>query len=232
MTYLESCNIDFIDLLPFGERPCRAKLIPSKVWSDLDSYKNDSKGLQNYCKKWRTSVKFVKQKSKAKVWDEVIAVGGEYWDRQCTVFIHTKKFDNFSFTDSTWQRFKFKFIQTLMHELIHFMQYDRRYDESTEYYLPHKQTGSKRIDEERKYYSHFDEIQAYAHCIYLDYKMLCPHQPVDYLLSSSKRNRSNSPTLTEIYKTFGHDFTGNKQVIEKLFKEILRWEKRYNKYPK
>ena len=113
MNFLENCDYDWLDLLNFNERPFRAKLIPSKVWKDLDRYRNDSVGLINYCKKWRTRVEFRPEKSKAKFYETHIAIGGEYGpeERQCIIQIHTDYYDTFKFTDSSWDKFKFKFIQ-------------------------------------------------------------------------------------------------------------------------
>lgn len=56
MKFLESAEFNWMELLNFYEPPFRAKLIPSKVWKDLDLYRNDAKDLSNYCKKWRTKV--------------------------------------------------------------------------------------------------------------------------------------------------------------------------------
>lgn len=230
MTYLESCNFDFIDLLPFAERPFRAKFIPSKVWKELDRYINDSKGLQNYCKKWRTSVKFLKQKSKAKLWTDYIAVGGEYWERRNTVLIYNSSFDTFEFNEDSWERFKYKFMQTIMHELIHFMQYDRRFEEPCYYHYPHKKTGNKRTDEDREYYCSTDEIQAYAHCIFLDFKRAAPKEELSNLLKHSKEHQCKSQTLKTIYKTFNYDFNNHNLFINRLYKEVLRWDEKYAKF--
>lgn len=225
MSFLKQINFDFIDFLPFAERPCRAKFVPSKVWDDLDSYRNNSKALVNYCKKWRTAVKFVPNKSKSKFYQKYIAISGEYWERQNTIIIHSSHFDTFKFEESSWDRFKYKFIQTLMHEFIHFMQYDRRYEEPSYCYYPYKRTRSAAKNEDRRYYSNFDEVQAYAHCIWLDIKVKCPNEEIHSLISKDK---VPSPTLTSIFKTFDYD-TSNNEVFNKLYREIIRWDNRYQK---
>jgi hypothetical protein len=227
MNFLETCKFDWVEILNFSERPFRAKLIPSKIWKDLDKYRNDSVGLQNYSKKWRTSIKFMKNRSKAKVWNEFIAVGGEYWERRCEIQIHTDKFDTFKFSEDSWERFKFKYIQVLMHELIHFMQYDRRYEEPSKRFYKWKKTYRKKTDEMREYYSCYDEVQAYAHCIYLDYKRSRPNKNI-YDLLLECRDRSNSPTLTDIFKTFDYDFRNN-ETLKILLKEVYRWHRKYEK---
>ena len=228
MNFLETIKYDWLDLLNFYERPFRAKLIPAKVWKDLDKYRNDSAGLVNYCKKWRTKVEFIPEKSKAEFYKKYIAVGGEYCpdERQCIVKIHTDYFDTFKFTDTTWNKFKYKFLQVIMHEMIHFMQYDRRDDEWSNYIVPYKKVGHAAKDAERRYLSEFDEIQAYAHCIYLDYKVYRPNVPVEALLSRSKKSRRDSKTFNYILKTFDYDYRNN-YAITKIIQQVGKWDRKY-----
>jgi hypothetical protein len=229
MRFLEEANFDWLDMLNFFERPFRAKLIPSKIWTDLDSYKNDSKGLSNYFKKWKTRIEFIPEKSKAKYYERYIAVGGEYdpEHRQCVIQIHTNKYDTFKFSDLAWKRFKFKVIQVLMHEMIHFMQFDRRLDEWSNYVVPYKSVGHLRIDSERRYLSEFDEIQAYAHCIWLDFKMYRPTLSIDELLARSKDKR-DSKTLNYILKVFNYDYRNN-EAIPKIIQQVGKWERKYQR---
>jgi hypothetical protein len=229
MNFLEKINYDWLDLLNFFERPFRAKLTPSKVWKDLDRYRNDSVGLVNYCKKWRTKVEFRPEKSKAKYYENHIAVGGEYdpEERQCIIQIHTDYYDKFKFTEASWNKFKFKFIQVLMHEMIHFMQYDRRFDEWSNYVVPYKKIGHVKKDAERRYLSEFDEIQAYAHCIYLDYKMTRPNIPVNELLSRFKTNK-DSKTFNYILKAFNDDYRNN-HAIHKIIQQVDKWDRKYDR---
>jgi len=229
MQFLENADYDWIGLLNFYERPFRAKLNPAKVWKDLDKYENDSIGLSNYVKKWRTKIEWISQKSKAKVYKDFIAIGGEYSpeDRQCTLIIHSVNFDNHTFTCESWDRFKYRLIQTLMHELIHFMQFDRRDDSYSNYVVPYKRVGHKKKDEERRYLSEFDEIQAYAHCVFLDFKMFKPNVDVDTLLDRCKK-KVDSRTLHYFLKTFDYDFRNNESP-RKIIDQIGKWERKYNR---
>jgi hypothetical protein len=227
MVFLEKLNFDWMELLNFSERPFRAKLIPSKVWRDLDEYINDSEGLSNYFKKWRTRLEFREPTKKSK--SKYVYVGGEYApdERQCCIQIYSPNFDKHQFTDKTWAKFKYRVIQTLMHELIHFMQYDRRCDEYSNYVLPHKKVGHSLKDAERKYLSEFDEIQAYAHCVYLDIKTNHPTREISKLLDMKRlKNRCPSTTLKYILKTFNYDFRNN-HAIPKLFQHVLKWDRKY-----
>ena len=229
MHFLENANYDWMDLLNFYERPFRAKLIPAKVWKDLDEYENDSVGLSNYVKKWRTKIEWIEQKSKAKVYKDFIAIGGEYSpeDRQCTLIIHSVNFDKHQFTCESWDRFKYRLIQTLMHEMIHFMQFDRRDDSYSNYIVPYKRVGQKKKDEERRYLSEFDEIQAYAHCVYLDFKVFKPNVEIDTLLARCKK-KVDSRTLHYFLKTFDYDFRNNESP-RKIIDQIVKWDRKYNR---
>lgn len=225
MQFLENAKYDWMDMLNFHERPFRASFVPAKVWKDLDKYRNDSKGLSNYFRKWRTKIEWRKNpKESPYVW-----VGGEYdpETRQCQLNIYTKNYDKFKFTDSTWDRFKFKLIQTEMHELIHFMQYDRRYDEYSGYILPYRKVGHAKKNEEREYLSHFDEIQAYAHCVLLEFKCFKPNIPIETLISRAKHRR-DSRCLHYILRTFNFDYKRN-EAIPKLMSHILKWDRKYQK---
>jgi len=229
MTYLENANFDWMDLLNFYERPFRAKLNPSKVWVDLDSYKNDPIGLSNYVRKWRTKIQWCREKSKAKWTEHYVAIGGEYntEGRQITLQIYTQKYSIFPFTDKSWAGFKFRLIQTLMHEIIHFMQYDRRGDEWSNYVVPYKKVGIAKKDEQRAYLSEFDEIQAYAHCVYLDFKMRRPNVDIDILLNRYTHKRDSS-TLHYFLKTFDYDLRNN-IATRKIIDQIGKWDRKYNR---
>lgn len=229
MKFLQSIDFDFIDILPFHRRPFRAKFIPSKVWCDLDEYENDSVGLSNYLKKWRTRIEWRPAPSKANVYKEYVALGGEYSpdERQITLHIYSPNFDKHSFSVKSWDKFKYRLIQTQMHEMIHFMQYDRRYDQWSNYVVPYKRVGVKKIDSEREYLSEFDEIQAYAHCCFIDLKCRRPKMDMDYLLNNCKVRR-DSPTLHYFLKTFNYDFKNN-HATQKIVQQIGKWDRKYSR---
>ena len=230
MKFLETANFDWIELLNFYERPFRAKLNPSKVWKDLDKYRNDSSGLSNYFKKWRTKIVF--KPCPKKSWTPYVAVGGEYDPdtRQCILEIYAQDYDTHEFTDLSWRRFKFKLMQTHMHEMIHFMQFDRRNDEWSNYVLTYKKADSRKLTMERAYLSNFDEVQAYAHCVYLDYKMKRPHMDVEELLTRCA-SKKDSNTMHYILKTFNYDMTNN-GAPRKVIDQIGKWDRKYKRVTK
>ena len=220
MKFIEELTFDFIEFLPFSKRPFKSRLIPAKIWIDLDSYKDNIHGLKHYCKKWRTKVQFVKDKS--------TSVGGEYdsVDNQCTIFIFSPR-SHIKFSKETlpWKEFKYQFIQTLMHEMVHFMQYSNNDELGTTTIYSYKISGDDAIDDEREYYSEIGEIQAYAHCIFLDLRSISNDSIIE-LLKRCKTTKE-SQTLTAILHTFDNDFVEN-YALHRLVKEIIRWDMRYN----
>lgn len=229
MRFLEEANYDWMELLNFYERPFRAKLVPAKVWEDLDRYKNDSKGLSNYFRKWRTKIEFRKETSKAKKYLTYLACGGAYdpEKRQCEIHIYTNNFDGFKFTVKSWDKFKYRLIQILMHEIIHFMQFDRRDDQWSNYVVPFKKVVHQKKNEERRYLSEFDEIQAYAHCIYLDFKTFKPNYTIEQLLKRA-RHHTDSKTLRYFLSTFNYEYRSN-VAIQKLMQQIVKWDRKYTR---
>jgi hypothetical protein len=229
MKYLDLATFDFMDILNFNERPFRAKFIPAKVWKDLDNYRNDSKGLSNYFKKWRTRVQFRPEPNNSQTFKEYVAAGGEYDPNteQCTLHIYSSNFDKHKFTDRSWTKFKYRVIQIQMHELVHFMQYNRRIDIWNNYVVPFKRVQQEKKNNERKYLSEFDEIQAYAHCVYMDFKSFRPNIPVEELLGRAKHYR-DSKTLHYFLKTFDYDYKNN-VAIPKIMQQVIKWDRKYSK---
>jgi len=223
MKFIEELTFDFIEFLPFNKRPFKARLIPAQIWIDLDRYKDNIYGLRDYCKKWKTRVHFLVEPD--------IHISGEYdsVDNQCTLFVFSPKFPHLKFCSDTvtWKEFKYEFIQTLMHEIIHFMQYSNKDENGNTIVYSYRLSGNKEIDDEREYYSEQGEIQAYAHCIFLDYKSHY-NEPIINLLSRCNITRE-SYTFSGILNIFDNKFADN-YALHKLVKEVMRWEDKYKLY--
>jgi hypothetical protein len=220
-TFIQTLNFDFIEFLKFESRPCRAKFIPAKVWTDLDKYRGMGEHLSNYFKKWKTKVVYRRDRKAT----EFALVGGEYDfdDDYMELQIYTSSpYCVYEWNDVTWDRFKYKIIQTMMHEFVHYMQFTNRNDPYRNYTVNWRRSGKQKIDVDREYYSSIDEIQAYAHCVLLDYHIYSSEKRLaDFL---NQKNRNPSPTLREIFKIFkGSDVT----TIRKIREHTLRWDKRY-----
>ena len=227
MNYLKSLDFDFMEMLKFEELPFRARFIPSKVWVDLDKYKNDATGLGNYFKKWRFRIKWHKEKKPTRS----MAVGGGYYPdlAYSELDIYTSpdtNFNKYQFTDAAWGRFKFRVIQVAMHELIHCKQYYGKPEEYCATKVYYSRTGIKRIDENRDYHAGRDEIEAYAHCVFLDFKTKRPTVPVATLIRYASTYKV-SKNLTGIQKLFKTDKYN--EVVPLLLRKILVWERKYNR---
>ena len=228
MKYLQSLDFDFVDLLNFDDRPFRAKFIPAKIWNDLDKYRNDATGLRNYFKKWRFRITWHYEPKLTKH----VAVGGGYYtdDEYSELDIWCSPdtdFDHFVFTDKKWDRFKYRVIQVAMHELIHCKQYYGKREEYCASKVYYKKSGIKKIDDTRDYHAGRDEIEAHAHCVYLDFKTKRPTIPVAELIRNAKTYKV-STNLSGIQKTFRTDTQNG--VIPLLLRKILVWERRYNRW--
>jgi len=228
MNYLKSLDFDFMQMLKFEELPFRAKFIPSKIWSDLDKYENDATGLRNYFKKWRFSIVWHHEKKPTKH----IAVGGGYYpdEGRSELDIYTSPdtdFNRYEFTQASWDRFKFRIIQVAMHELIHCKQYYGKPDEYCATKVYYARTGIKRIDDNRDYHAGRDEIDAYAHCVYLDFKTKRPTIPVADLIRHAETYKV-SKNLTGIQKLIRTDKYN--EVVPLLLRKILTWERRYARF--
>ena len=205
---IESLDQDFIKILGFTERPFRAKFIPKKIYRDVDAYKNNVDGLFKYLRKY----KIVRELSPL---DESITVGGEFDEEGQMVIRLFGDFNSYQFTDGEWAMFKFRLLQCMMHELIHWHQfYARGHSECKvyEYVSEH---------EDAPYYSSSDEVSAFAHCIFLELKREYPQLPISESIESY-----GGETYNAIFKdTFDHNF--DNKALKRYVNEILRWEKKY-----
>lgn len=228
MKYLQSLDFDFIEMLNFEVRPFRAKFIPSKVWDDLDRYKNDATGLRNYFKKWRFRITFHYESKPTKH----ILVGGGYYtdDEYHELDIWTSPetdYDNYKFTTTSWNRFKFRVIQVCMHEFIHCKQYYGKSEEYCATKVYYKKTGIEKIDNNRDYHAGRDEIEAYAHCVYLDFKTKRPTIDIATLIRNAKTYKvsKNLSAIQKVFKTDNHN-----EVVPLLLRKILVWERKYKHF--
>lgn len=198
---------DFIKILEFDKRPFRASFVASVIFDDLDRCKHDSAALVNYFKKFKTKISFLNN-------DKILTVGGEFCETGQMHIIVFGDYDNYKYEDGDWHMFKFRLVQTLMHELIHWSQYDvRGHGESTmlKYNSKH---------DEAAYYSSVDEVKAYAHCALMEIYREYPNEPIK--------------TTLEHYCGETYEFISQKVfldtdelILKRYKKEILRWAKLY-----
>ena len=211
--FLANFSGDFVKILGVD----LPKLVPSELWNALDRYRNDPAGMKRYLhKNHKTTLHTDHSKNKE------FFVSGEFAmdEERIQLFTVRPRF----FDDKLWDSFKFEVIITLMHEYIHFMQW--MYDENEfDFVLLHKEHKNLDNQEEREYYASWSEIQAYAHCILMEIKARNVNLPAHKGLTA-KRIGYYSPTL----KTIRSKFDGFDYPLKYLYREVLRWEKRYERY--
>ncbi len=210
-TFITNYRENFVDLLNVD----LPRLVPAELWVKLDKYRNNIAGLK----------RFLARNYKVKVVHQTILlyflISGEFdhLENRITVFIDSSP----DLTDAQWRAFKFELIITIMHEYVHYMQWTFHEDQF-ETVLLHKETPNEELQEQRDYYAAWDEIQAYAHCIYMEMKDRNGHKSVADMLQHP--TSYYSPTLRHIKSLFdGFDYP-----IRYLYREVLRWEKRYDRF--
>lgn len=204
--FVSSFNVDFCTILGV-EFPA---LIPAKIFRELDAFRRNPNRIKRYTKE-NFGASFVLVPSRN------LYISGEFDDdlERICITAHLPKTMN----QTQWNHFKTEYIVTLMHEYIHRMQYSYS-DSAVDLVLLHRESRKARIEEDREYYSTWIEIQAYAHCILCEFKNANLNKTC---IDQIRAKRCVSPTLNRYRKVFnGFDYP-----IRYLYREILRWERRY-----
>ncbi len=218
----DKLTFDMIPFFSFLKRPFRTKVIPAQIWKDLDELKNSPTKLKRYFAKFKTTIHFIKPKNEDEPF--VYVTGVTHQDPvHADIYIHSKMFNKRKFTTYWWRRFKVRLIQTLLHELIHMMQYINGHEIVIARY---KKTGITMIDDEREYFSSNDEIAAYANDIFIDYKMFRPNVPINKLLKRF-RTKKDSATFNLVLSAF--DSPKGNNAFKQYIKGIKKWERKYSK---
>lgn len=209
---IQNYNFNFVDLLHVD----LPSLVPAKLWNDLDKYRDNPKGMQRYlARNYKTKFQYQFDPRECRV-------SGEFnmETERVTIFAKIAR----SWYPKDWDAYKFEIIVTLMHEYIHFMQWLRSGDEM-ELVLLHKESNNPDKQEDREYYAGWSEIQAYGHCVYMEMKAKNANKPCAEMLQS-KRRSWYSPSLRQ----FRDAFDGFDYPLRYLYREVLRWEKRYERH--
>jgi len=211
--FLANYHGDFVDILKVD----LPRLVPSVLWDKLDTYRNDPVGMKRYLARHHKTVLYTERSKNKEFY-----VSGEFAmdEEKMQLFTVRPRY----FSDKAWDDFKFEVIITLMHEYVHFMQW-LCHEDKYEWILIHKEHSDKKLQEERDYYAAWGEIQAYAHCILIEMKTRNINKPAAKMLMA-KRVGYYSPTL----KTIRKQFDGFDIPIRYLYREVLRWEKRYERH--
>jgi hypothetical protein len=224
MEFINKLTFDMIDFFRFLKRPFRAKLIPAEIWKDLDDLKHSPTQLKRYFQKFKMNIRFFK--SLEGISNGYVHVNGDaYRDPMYVdIKIFTHDWATIKWTTYWWRRFKVLLIQTVLHELIHMMQFINGHEVVMARY---KKTGSIKKDEELEYFSSSDEIQSYTHDIFLDYKMFRPNVSVSKLLKRYKTKR-DSRTFNDIAEAFAWN-TRDHNAFKKYVLGVEKWNRKYSK---
>jgi hypothetical protein len=206
--FVSTYNQDFCKVLGVALPP----LVPSKIWYDLDKYRKNVQGIKRYLKtNFDASFHICRDKNKS------VVVAGEFDDEKELVIIHV--WCPMRMDPTQWNHLKSEIIITLMHEYIHNMQFIYA-GNIPDLVLLHRESKNTNKEENREYYSTWIEIQAFAHCILMELKNRDPNKPAALGL---QQKRSKSITLSRFRRTFdGFDYP-----MRYLYREVLRWERRY-----
>jgi len=206
---LSQITADFTKLIPFVSRPFRSGFVPSRITRELDIYKNDLDALTKYLKKYKVIIE-------RHPLENAVTVGGEFCESGRIYLRLFGDYVNYVFTDEEWAMFKFRLVQVLMHELIHWSQYSiRGHGESKicRYVSTHH---------EASYYSLHDEIEAFAHCMFLEMKRNFPDESIKEVMTHYV-----GETYEHAIEVVFENNPENK-AVNKYRREILKWEKLYN----
>lgn len=219
--FVSTCEKNFIEICGFKKKPFRSKFVFKDIWNDMDSFKGDIQSMKKYFKKFRTDVIL---NEPVQHYDN-IPVGGYYTPdtNRIELVITVNDFNNYSFSDKDWFQFKFIVIQVMAHELVHMMQFVNR-----DFFWSYKNCKYRKVRSEeknanRKYHANMDEIQAYAHCIYLELTQF------GFQIPKSKEPNDVfklSVTFNMILNVFGNRM--NQPAITKTIFHIRQWDKKYN----
>lgn len=193
--------------MKFTKRPFRTKFLPNAVFLALDAHRYNVETLKAYLNRFKITVEIIE--------NGIIAVAGEFCESGRIYLTIFSDYSKVVLSDDDWYMFKFRLIQTITHELIHWRQFEKRgHGESRvlKYVSKHDQAA---------YYSSVDEIVAYSHCILLEI-----HRDFPEMLVVNVIDEYYSETSEHIFDEIFDNNVENLALI-RYKKEILRWEKTY-----
>lgn len=217
--YFISKNFDFNYFLGLKGIP----FIPQKVFDALmkQEYLNPKK-LNSAFRKWKVAFIFSTDR---KLNNRDVVVSGEYdYEKDKVEIIITSKRGIGFVNMNAYKKAKIahETILTIMHEMIHRLQFLHRGDYNDKHYQ-FKRTGNHKLNEEYEYYSDVDEVAAFSHCIYHELKEEFPNQSIGDII---KRREYHSPILIGYKSMYDH----KSDTMIELYRSLFRWERKYNDF--
>lgn len=180
-------------------------------------YKDFCRAIQDIYSEYDVRVNYIYSE---KIDAHDCAIGGYYFpdDDMLTIELMVSPASStIRIKEAEWQNFAFLLAQTIQHELIHRYQYTIRDDDVTltriDYY-----GGSS--SEERDYYSEYDEIHAYSHCLALELTNKYKGKRLEKVLRCSKLIRG-CPTWAIYKKVFRKNDW--QDIRRALLKHTIKW---------
>lgn len=236
--FIHSLDFDVVPLLGFDNRKKHypVKFNPARMWRDLDRYQGNASALSAYMhRKWIT-VQFLRQEHESM--DSLMVVAGEfvpdhearsgaiYDDVRVVVFASRDQFNRFDWSIMSWETFKFLFIRTALHEIIHARQFANGKRKWRVNHISHTRSKSISVQNQRHYLSDIYEIDAYAHCCF--YELKAAYKNFDFRQLSDRLSASiKSHSLKYYLRVFGYRGARDKLVIKRLVARIRVWERVY-----
>lgn len=131
----------------------------------------------------------------------------------------SSKHYDFRLAPEGWEEFKFLISQTIQHETIHQIQWEKKPEETEYVHLDFRNLVGP-DDEEKEYLAEPDEIDAYAHDIAMEIKFFYPKQnPYHVLKTINRRKKLYSYSYYKrVFKK--DDWSG---IRAKLLKKTYNW---------
>lgn len=218
-SFVKGIDRDFVQVCGFKSKPFRKKVIISEIWNDLDNLKSDFSALKKYLKKFKVDL----TQERCDFGIDQIPISGYYCPdtNRMEMIFGTENYDNFRFTTDKWNQFKFSLIQVLCHEIVHMMQFSNRDYNWSYRRCKYRKVKNQEVNQDRGYHSSLDEIQAYAHCVFLELLLF----NVEVSKHMDRRAFKHSSTYNMILSVFGN--RSNEPTIEKLMYHVVRWNRLY-----
>lgn len=126
---------------------------------------------------------------------------------------------DFRLPPNKWKEFKFLISQTIQHETIHQLQWQKKPEECEYVHLDFRNIASEG-DEEKEYLAEMDEIDAYAHDIAMEIKFFYPRlHPHTVLKTIDKRKKIYSYSYYK--RVFKKDDWSS--IRSRLLKKTYNW---------
>lgn len=130
-----------------------------------------------------------------------------------------------SLSPDAWEYFRYRFLKTLCHELVHRAQFSRgRTHDNKLIFRPHAAANlDKTILREQEYLGDIDEVEAYAHDCVEEWHYIHPERPLTsrQIKQVFQDHGGKIPALQFYYETYNGDT--EHPCVRRLFRKVKDW---------